>query len=338
MSTVSSAFLRSYLESCVDLGAPEPELMALVPGGRAALTHPDGRFAGEAVIRILDLAAEMTGFDMIGLEAGRRFRAGSFLDVGFTLAAAGTIREALDINSRFQPLTQEMVRTRFEIRGGEACIIYTPAQGTAARMRRVMEAVFASYARIGNQLLRDDRPLIGRIQFRHNDPGGRTREAYRAMFGDQIRFGAAEDMLVFREAVAGLPLPGANPQILEMMTPKLEARLEQLRNGRSLPEEVRNCVHSELGQGRPSLERIAALTGLTTRTLRRRLAVAGTGFGQILQDARREAAEIYIRDASMTLSQMAFALGYGEQAAFVRAFRSWFGMAPGAYRRQVRGA
>ncbi|MFN4023870.1 MAG: AraC family transcriptional regulator ligand-binding domain-containing protein [Hyphomonas sp.] len=337
MTTVSSGFLGNYIDSCVELGAPDGRLLALVPGGRGALGHPDRRFPAELVIRILERAAELTGSDAIGIEVGRRFRPSTLLDVSFALGAAGTIREALAVNSRYQALTQEIVRTRLDVSNGEARITGTPALADPGAMRRVMEAVFAGNAAIGSLLTRGGRPAISLMQFRHADPGPQCRAAYRNVFGDRVVFGAGEDAMVFPREIAERSLPGGSPAIMAILTGKLDRRLAALRDGASFAEQVYNCVQGQLGRGRPSLERTAALTGLTDRTLRRRLAAAGTSFGQILKDARREAAEIYIRDPSMSLTQVAFALSYGEQTAFVRAFRDWFGLTPGAYRRRVAG-
>lgn len=313
-------------------------MLALVPGGRGALGHPDRRFAGDVVIRVLERAADLTGNDVIGIEVGRRFRPATLLDVSFALGAAGTIHEALTINSRYQALTQEIVRTRLDFSNGEARISGKSALAETLAMRPVMEAVFAGYAVIGSLLTRGGRPAISLMQFRHADPGPHCRAAYRNVFGDRVVFGAAEDVMVFPREIAERALPGGNPGMMAILTAKLDRRLAALSHGAAFAEQVHNCVLGQLGRGRPSLERTAALTGLTARTLRRRLAAEGSSFGQILKDARREAAEIFIRDPSMSLTQVAFALSYGEQTAFVRAFRSWFGIAPGAYRRQITGS
>ena len=337
MPTVSSAYLSNYVETCIALGAPAAQILALVPGGRAALDQPDERFAGDVVVRVLDAAAEMTGNDAIGLRVGMQFRPASFLDVGYALSSAGTIKEALEINAHYQALTQEIVRTSLEISGGYARIRCAPALPGVEEMRRVMEAVYAGYATIGFWLLRDHGSPIDAMHFRHRDPGPKCREVYETLFGRNVKFGAREDLMVFREDLVVRPLPGENRELVRLLTQRLDGRLAELREGVSLPQKVRNCLHSQMGRGRPGMAGTAALLGYSERTLRRRLAEEGVSFGDLLQAARKEAAEIFVREGKLSLTDIAYATGYSDQSAFVRAFRGWYGVSPGAYRRQVRG-
>ncbi|MFN4185770.1 MAG: AraC family transcriptional regulator [Hyphomonas sp.] len=337
MPTVSSAYLSNYVETCIALGAPAAAMYALVPGGRAALDQPDQRFAGDVVMRVLDVAAEMTGNDTVGLRVGMQFRPASFLDVGYALSSAGTIKQALEINMRYQALTQEIVRTSLEISGGFARIRCAPALPGVGPMRRVMEAVFAGYATIGFWLLRDHGSPIEAMQFRHRDPGPGSQEMYETLFGKGVTFGAREDVLVFRADLVVKPLPGENQALVRLLTQRLDQRLAALREGVGLPDQVRNCLHSQMGRVRPSMAGTARLLGYTERTLRRHLAEAGVSFAQLLQDARKEAAEIYVREGKLSLTEIAHAAGYSDQSAFVRAFRGWYGVSPGAYRREVNG-
>lgn len=337
MPTVSSAYLSNYVETCIALGAPAPQMYALVPGGRAALDQPDQRFAANIVVQVLDAAAEMTGNDTVGLRVGMQFRPASFLDVGYALSSAGTIKEALEINARYQTLTQEIVRTSLEVSGGFACIGCAPALPGTEAMRRVMEAVYAGYATIGFWLLRDHGSPIEAMQFRHRDPGPGAREMYETLFGKGVKFGAREDVMVFRADLVVKPLPGENRELVRLLTQRLETRLAALQQGVSLPDRVRNCLHSQMGRGKPGMAGTAHILGYTERTLRRRLAEEGVTFAELLQDARKQAAEIFVREGKLSLTEIAYATGYSDQSAFVRAFRGWYGTSPGAYRRDVRG-
>ncbi len=336
MPTVSAAYLSNFIESSLALGAPAEDLYALVPGGKAAFSHPDARFPAELTATVLNAAAELTGIDSVGLRVGMQFRPATFLDVGYALAAASTIREALEINIQYQPLTQEVARTRLEFTKTEARILLDPAFADAEAMRRVTEAILAGYASIGRWLLWDqERPMAG-VQFRHAAPGAETCAFYRALFGEEVTFGAPVDMLVIDAALVTRALPNANPALVQLMTGRLNARLGAYMAGSSMRVLVISRLHKQIRKGKPSLEETARLLGMSGRTLRRRLMEEALSYSQLLAAARKEAAEVYIHEEKLTLAEIAGLLGYGDQTAFMRAFKGWFGISPGAYREELR--
>ena len=72
--------------------------------------------------------------------------------------------------------------------------------------------------------------------------------------------------------------------------------------------------------------------GLSTRTLQRRLTVAGRDFGVVLDDVRRARAETLLADGKQNLAEIAYMLGYSEPSAFTRAAIRWFGILPSRMR------
>lgn len=331
MPSVSSGLVEVYVENCIGFGATAKKLHALIPGGQAGLEDPDRRFPADLVPQLLELAAEETGIDTIGLRVGAKFRPASLMDVGYALAVASTIEEALSLFVRFQSLGQEAVRMRFEMAGGDCLVRCEPALPGTSGLRRLVEAVFAGYLTVGRALLRDPGFRAVRMQFRHREPGPATREACEALFGGEIAFGAPEDMMVIPAAATRAQLPGRNPELLALLVSRLQKRLDSLRGGMSLPDRVTSCIHRQLPRGQAGITRTAALLGLPERTLRRRLAAEGFSYSRLLEAARREAAELYLREGKLSQAEIADALGYSDQSAFARAFRGWHGMPPGAW-------
>lgn len=336
MPTVSTAYLSNYIETAVALGAPADRLYDLIPGGRAALNHPDKRFPVPLMADVLNTAAELTGIDSIGLRVGMQFRPATFLDVGYALAAAGTIKEALEINMRYQPLTQEAARTRLEIVKREARIILEPAVEDAERMRRVTDAILAGYASIGRWLLWDQVKPVASVALRHRPPSEEAQAFARQLYGDVVSYNAPKDMMVIDASLVTRPLPNANPAIVQLLTGRLNARLAAFRAGSSLRMLVMSGLHQQIRKGKPSLDETAKLIGMSGRTLRRRLLEEGLSYSELLAATRKEAAEVYVHEEKLTFADIAGMLGYNDQTAFVRAFRGWFGITPGAFRDQVR--
>ena len=330
MPTVSTGYLANIIESAVAAGAPSAPLYTLVPGGKAGLDHPDKRFPAELTASVLNTAADLTGIDSIGLRVGMQFRPATFMDVGYALAAASTIREALEINIRYQPLTQEVARMRLEIERKEARIVLEPAFPDAEKMRRVTEAILAGYASIGRWLLWDQARPVASVQFRHAAPCADTYAFYKTMFSEDVRCGAPADAMAIDANLINRPLPNANPALVQLLTGRLNARLAAYRAGSSLRMLVLSGLHQQIRKGKPSLDDTARLLGMSGRTLRRRLQEEGLSYSELLMAARKEAAEVYIHEEKLTLAEIAGLLGYGDQTAFMRAFRGWFGESPAA--------
>jgi AraC-like DNA-binding protein len=85
--------------------------------------------------------------------------------------------------------------------------------------------------------------------------------------------------------------------------------------------------------GRVSLARVAKSMALSPRTLQSRLDGEGTSCKQILDDVRKELALGYLERDDLSLSEIAFLLGYSEQSAFNHAFKRWTGHSPGEHKR-----
>jgi AraC-like DNA-binding protein len=95
-------------------------------------------------------------------------------------------------------------------------------------------------------------------------------------------------------------------------------------------------VRAHLQQMQPSwpdLGDSAAALHVSTATLQRRLAREGTSFQSLKDELRRDIAIGRLSTSTVTLAVLAFELGFADAATFQRAFKSWTGNAPGAYRR-----
>ena len=91
---------------------------------------------------------------------------------------------------------------------------------------------------------------------------------------------------------------------------------------------MRETVAAMLESGMPSAGRLAAASGLSLRTLQRRLAAEGTSFSALLEDVRREQALERLAAGVGSLADLSASLGYKRQSALTRAVRRWTGRPP----------
>ena len=71
---------------------------------------------------------------------------------------------------------------------------------------------------------------------------------------------------------------------------------------------------------------------MSTRTLARRLASEGTTFEEVVDELRRSLALQYMKTPGISLSQVAWLLGYEGGTSFNHAFKRWTGRSPSAAR------
>ncbi len=104
----------------------------------------------------------------------------------------------------------------------------------------------------------------------------------------------------------------------------------------SITSEVRQIVSSRinLGQGDICLNQVSEKMRTTNRTLRRRLSEEGTSFQTVKDTVRRDMAIYLLTQKGLPVGEVSAALGFSEPGVFIRAFKAWSGLTPGAFKRE----
>ena len=112
---------------------------------------------------------------------------------------------------------------------------------------------------------------------------------------------------------------------------------EQLNGTDSLKvvTQIRHQIMTSPGRN-SNLERIAENVGMSPRSVRRHLSLAGYAFSAIRNQVRETFATRFLQDTDMPLDKIAEHIGYSDQASFSKAYRSWTGKTPGEVRRAHR--
>jgi AraC-like DNA-binding protein len=82
----------------------------------------------------------------------------------------------------------------------------------------------------------------------------------------------------------------------------------------------------------PDMDGIARDLGLSTRSLRRRLAEDGASYKALVQSVLELRATQMLGDPNRTIQDTAAEMGFSDASAFQRAFKRWKGMTLGQFR------
>jgi AraC-like DNA-binding protein len=134
-------------------------------------------------------------------------------------------------------------------------------------------------------------------------------------------------------AAMAVPLRRRDPALRRWLERQAEQLISRQASNGDVRDEVRRVLAAQATTGDMRIDTVARRLATTPRTLQRRLARTGISFEALCDDARRQAAEAYLTDTTLSIAEVAYLLGYSEPAAFHRAFRRWHaGMTPLAFR------
>jgi AraC-like DNA-binding protein len=150
-----------------------------------------------------------------------------------------------------------------------------------------------------------------------------------------IRAGASANAWALPQEALRLPLRRRDPALRRWLERQAADMLARLPPGTDVKDEVRRVLATQVTAGDIGIEAVARRLGTTPRILQRRLAQSGTSFDALRDDARRQAAEVYLADATLSIGEIAYLLGYSEPAALHRAFKRWHGTTPQAFRQRA---
>jgi AraC-like DNA-binding protein len=102
--------------------------------------------------------------------------------------------------------------------------------------------------------------------------------------------------------------------------------------GSAFVEKVRDEIVEVLGERRLALATIAGRMGVSGRTLQRRLTENGRKFKTMVVEVRIEQAREQLLNPSLSITEIAKRLGYGDVSSFDHAFRRSAGVSPRQWR------
>jgi len=318
----------------VALAYAQAALDALADGGIAVPPLPDPLSLPQYLALLAQGQARHADF---GLRVGQRMRAASFVAYGQVVLASSSFADAFAQTQRFEGLAHDLGRSELVVDGGVAhylwhCPWLDQGAGLALPLS-VMVGIhgFAQWLHQGPLPLR-----ALALPGPEPDPAAAARIA--EALGLRPRYGAAITRASFDAALLDAPIASHDPALLPLLE-QHAARLLQARQqalaANGLADAVTMQLRELLPRGESRLEAVAQALQLSPRTLQRRLAELGQPFQQLLDATRRELADAHLRDASLSLTEVAFLLGYSEHSSFTHAHRGWHGESPQARRARL---
>jgi AraC-like DNA-binding protein len=290
------------------------------------------RISVQCQIKFLKLAASAIQDEYLGFHLGQQLSEPQKFGLLYYVAASSdTLGEALAQVARYCSTVNEGLSPKY-LGGKDIRILFTNI-GFARHLDQHQIECWVTL------LIRLSRKLTGslvkpkRVRFIHRRTGNVSE--FAAFLGCDIDFGATVDEVVFEAPIANIPVATADSCLNKPLVAKFEeAHSPRSTKRGSFRSVVENAIAPLLPHGSATESEIASRCGLSRRTFVRRLTSESLTFSGVLNDLRYDLAEQYLADHALSISQVAWLLGYQEIGTFTNAFKRWTGKTPRQARSQ----
>jgi AraC-like DNA-binding protein len=325
---------RPMVELLHDLGVDVDAILAehslsrqQLYAAETRLSPDQGRALGRSVLSRLP-----AGFDRceFGLRAAERFVARDADLLGYIIHHAENPLAAARAFAEHGRLIGDSADFKVNEAGELVTIVFSLAGG-----KTMLHETSDFAVAIGDRLLRERSRGVA-VPREVHVPRAKPRDpsVFRKFFGVPVKFNASAGALVYERARMLHPFEQSDERLAEILKQHAAERVRAFPRD-DWHDRVRVIIVEGLAADDLAIERVAQRCGVAERTLRRRLAEAGTSYRGLVDDIRRERALLLLDDA-LSITDVAQQLGFSDATAFTRAFRRWTGLSPDEHRRRQR--
>lgn len=298
---------------------------------RADIAPPATSYSAHKEALFVRHACDAVGDITFGARTGLGFNSSSSV-TAYISKYSRDLKQVLENSARFHAIIDPALALSLRISGNSASFEADWKDPGFSRYHRRTE--FLLFAAIG-RMRALTQTCLHPIEMRFQHEVGQHAEAFAKIGGFPVTFGAERLEIILSLPSLEIPIPTYDPSLRAHL---LEYGERLLAERRYPKQKTRALVEGLITRSMPGriipANDAAAQLGLSPRTLARRLTDEGVSYREIVEDLRCDLAQTFIKNG-MTLAEIAYSLGYSDQAAFSTAFKRWTGQAPSAFRKRV---
>lgn len=327
--SISVHFARAILRHCVARGLDPSELLRRNRISPRLLLEENARISIE---RFADLqVSTMVAMEDEALGYGeRRLPLGSWAMMCHAVIGSETLGQALSRYCRFYQLFDFDLSPVLEVEDERATVRLRLSPGRRPTAPYLSEMLLFNAHRFASWLVQEHLPVQ---EVRLDYPIAAKPADYRHMFlGNPVDFEREDSALVLSAALLERRITQNELSLRRFLRHPVLILLTQRYASNSWTARVREQIARHM-LAMPELPAVAEKLELHPQTLRRRLSAEGTTFKEIKNQLRRDTALHYLGKQGLSIEEIAHRSGFSESSAFIRAFKSWTGVTPYAYRK-----
>lgn len=321
--TQPSSTLRVFVSGLARLGYNTASLLLAAGVTAAQLDDPDERIPCTSIPAVIGEAMRSRPMSNLGIKVAAETPIGAFQLLDYLIVTCESVSQGMRQLARYLRLSEAPFSVEIHDAEDPIRLVFVGIQESFTAEFEIGLAIFHLRRETESRL----RPEYVGFTHRPEDIG----EAEH-LLGCPVRTQAPWVGVALSRQSWELPLRRRDAGLQSVLLRNAEEVAARLPETNAVVADLRRMLMTRLAQGKSDMESVARSTATSVRSLQRRLAAAGTSYQELLDSTRREAAGRYLADRALSVSEVAYLLGYSEPAAFHRAFKRWHGSTPQEFR------
>jgi AraC-like DNA-binding protein len=323
--SMHSANLRGMFGALERLGYDIDLLLAPFKFSRADLDDPDGRLPAQVCAQIFAAIKGERRVKNLALCIAVETPIGAYPLLDYLIRSSESVGEGLKQLARYLSLVNPAVRLVLREEEDPIRVLVEGSVDPFTVELTVSLSLLRLIRETGDQL------QVARICFRHEPDDA---SAFQGVLHSEVETQSSWSGFALSRETWRLPLRRRDPLLRHWLECKAAQVLASQAGQEGVAMEVRRLLAAPASGSSMSIGAAARRLAMSPRTLQRRLSEEGTSFDTLREETRKQTAEIFLADRTLSIGEVAFLLGFSEPGAFHRAFKWWHNTTPDAFRKQ----
>jgi AraC-like DNA-binding protein len=326
--TVSADLISGLIDCAVQCGVPRTRLADMIKQHESAkpVSAPPARYSGDHILKLWDRIVRETGDPIIGFRMAFVAGVKTFGVLGQILPRCATVLEAYRQTARYFALVSQGARISVARNADKLIVSLAMPNLPPGEVSRTIMLSGLTNLCLMPQRLAGTPVQLAAIDCTFSAPGPAAVRALRRHFS--FKFDAADNQVIFDRHVGDITIPSADADLQSLLAEVMDRHLATLGPAASFEQGMLTVLRGMMNGNMPTLASLSQRAGMSQRTLQRRLAESNTSFQRLLRQVLHETSDELLARESLSHGEIAFLLGYSEESAFSRAYKSWTGRPP----------
>lgn len=285
------------------------------------------QFARLQALTMLEMDDEMLGYSAYPLKTGQWFA------VCHWLVTSKTLGQALKRYCRFYEIVESGLQPNLRTTKEHVSLVFSPRPEDKGRLKPYAYELYMFNAHRLICWLTDSLPTTDAATFSYPQPP-HIDEYHQMFLGAPIHFDGQVCSLSFNRELLGLRVAQTQETLANFLRNPIYNILVNPYQNLNWSEKIKALIGKDLS-GLPSFLEIAARLEINPKRLRRLLKEEGLTYSDLKLQLRRDIAINHLSQQDTSVEEIAYKTGFSESSAFIRAFKTWTGVTPYTYRKDL---